>query len=239
MNQLQQLQEDVTTLLLGNPDTAVVPYTSFRKHVIELTADAAASAWKVRVEGKIGVTCLVLMPSLRVVTPEVPGPQYNVSIVVRTLHDPKVCNNGLDAESVAMANLRWLDGQIIEGVTQLHGDTQGDALKANYNYPGFLVYDSTLVGPLPQDIAGRTAVPDLADDNQGNVTLSCADPAAVIYYTLDGSAPMPPANASELAGSTVLTYVQPFAVPSGTVVKCLAWNRALLPSHLASGTVTY
>ena len=239
MNPLQQLQEDCQALLLGNPDTNVVPFSIYRKQLIQSVQDEALAAWKVRVPGKVGLACLVMMPSLRVVTPEVPGPQYEVSILIRTFHDPRVNNTDLSAEDVGMLNLRWLDGQIIEGITQLHGDTRGEALKPNYDYPGLLTYDSTLTGPLPQDIAGRTAAPEIADDNEGNVTLTCADSGAQIYFTIDGSAPMPPANDSEQGASTVRLYAAPFGVPSGLVVKCLAWNRALLPSHIASGTVIW
>lgn len=245
MNPLQQLQEDVCALLMGNPATNMVPFSVYRKMVIQSVQDEAQAAWRVRINTptpQIGLASLVLMPSLRVVTPNVPGPQYDVSIIVRTFHDPKINNTGLSAEDVALMNLSWLDGVIMEDLTQLHGDDRGDALKPNYDYPGLLVYDSTLVGPMPRPLSLRTVSPNFTDDGAGNVTLSCSDAQAVIYYTTDGSAPVPPANAGEQIApgqtSTVLTYSAPFPVVSGTVVKCVAWNPALLPSDVAKGTVS-
>lgn len=228
---LTPLQEDVTAMLLGNPATSVVAFTSFRKMVIQSLADEAAAAWKIRVPGKVGIACLVMMPGLRPTFPGVSGPQYNLKIVVRTFCDPRVNNTGLSPEGVALSNLRWLDGLTIEGATQLIADPNGDALAPNYDYPGLLVYDSTLSGPLPQDSLQRTAAPSIADDNVGNVTLSCADPAGVIYCTADGS-PVQPGLAGQV-------YAGPFKVASGTVVRWLAWNPALLPSHVAQGQVSF
>lgn len=243
MNPLQQLQADVTALLLGNPAMAAVPYTSFRKEAIQSMADEAAAAWKVRSPGQLGVACLVLMPSLRVITPNVPGPQYNISITIRTFHDPKVNTTGLSCEDVAMANIAWLDGEIFEGLTQLNGDPQGDALKANYGYPGFLVYDSTLVGPLPQQMPGRTFPPDILEDGGGHITLPCADPSAVVYYTLDGSLPIPPYGVTPAPGGTGYTgpihvYGGAFTAAAGLTLRAVAWNPALMPSHAAQGTIS-
>lgn len=237
VNPLEQLQTDATAYLQGNPATGMVPFNSYRKMTIESAQDEALAAWKIRVPGKVGLACLVMMPTLRVVTPNVPGPQYDVALLIRTFHDPKVNNTGMSAEDVALANLRWLDGKIFEGLTNLVGDTRGEALAPNYSFPGMLVYDTTLSGPLPMDLQGMTAQPDIQDDDAGNVTLSCIDGAARIYFSLDNACPMPPANASEAAQSSTQLYTGPFAVPNGTLVRCLAWNPALLPSHVAQGTV--
>jgi len=235
-NPLEQLQADVTAILRGNPATHFVPYSPFTQMVIQSVADEALAAWKVRVEGKAGLACLVMMPSLRVVTPNVPGPQYNVAIIVRTFDDPAVNNTHSTAEAVAMANLSWLDGVIIGGLTELHGDPQGEALKPNYSYPGMRVYDSTLTGPLPQDFGGRTADPTISISPTGLVTLSCADAEAHIYFSVDGSMPMPPAEAVA-ANNVPNLYSVPLAAPAGAWVRAVAWNPALLPSNVIEGQV--
>src|SRR5579872_2682004 len=108
MNPLKQLQEDSVNYLLGNPTTAAVPYTSFRQQVIEAVAAEAQAAWKVRVDGKVGVACLVLMPKARPQSPNVPGPQLMLDLTIRTFEDPKVNNTTFSAEDVAIENLRWL-----------------------------------------------------------------------------------------------------------------------------------
>ena len=232
---LWPFQEAITGQLMGNPATRMVPYSAYRKLLIESAQDEAQAAWKVRVPGKVGIACLVMMPALRIVTPEVPGPQYEVVITIRSFNDPRVNNTGLHAEGVAMANLRWLDGHLFEGVTELHGDAKGEALKPNYDYPGLLVYDSTLVGPLPQDYLGRCGAPVISADNNGNVTLSGFEAEATAYYTVDGSEPMPPANDGEATAAKV--YAGPFPAAVGTKVKALAWDRVKLPSHTAQGVI--
>jgi hypothetical protein len=240
VNPLQQLQSDVVAYLLGNPATAAVPYRAFRSMAIESAVKAALAGWSVRVPGKTGVSCLALMPSVFAEYPDVPGPQAAVEIVIRTFEDPKVNNSGLSAEDVALANLAWLDGLIIEDLTQLYPGQMGPVLKANHDFPGFLVYDTVMAGQLPQDALGRTFEPTIGDDDAGNVTLGCADTAAAIYYTTDGSCPIPGFNAASPAfpaGSTTRTYSGPFAVAPGTTVRFIAWNPALLPSHVNQAAV--
>lgn len=241
---LTRLQEDVLALLLANPATAVVPYAAFRKQVIEMKSEEDLAAWNVRVDGKVGLFCQILMPSLRVVTPNVPGPQYDVQLIVRTFCDPKVNNTGLNCESVAMANLKWLDGMVINPLTSLTGDTHGDALSPNYEYAGFLVYDSTLTGPFPQDYGGRTASATLEDNGVGGLRLNCPDAGAVIYYTTEGSAPVRDevAEAAKLAAdpmyvSSVNIYAGDFVVESGSLLRWMAWNPVLMPSEISAAQI--
>ncbi len=237
MNPLQQLQEDAVNYLLGNPATAAVGYESFRQQAIDGAVKQALAGWSVRMPGKTGVYCLVLMPSFFVEDPNVPGVQGAVELTIRTFEDPKINNTDLSAEDVALANLRWFgDGLVIAGLLAIYPNTNGSALKPNYDYPGFLVYDTVLRGQLPQDYPGRTSQPSITNDNAGSVTLTCSEGAAGIYYTLDGSMPQPGDTSG--TGSTQL-YTAPFTVSSGTVVRCLAWNSAILPSDVDQATISY
>jgi Fn3 domain-containing protein len=237
MNPLQQLQEDAVNYLLGNPATAPVGYESFRQQAIDSAVKRALAGWSVRVPGKSGVYCLVLMPSFFVEDPNVPGVQGAVELTIRTFEDPKINNTELSAEDVALANLRWFgDGLVIAGLLAIYPSTRGAALKPNYDFPGFLVYDTVLRGQLPQDFPGRTAQPTIAGDIAGNVTLACSDGAAGIFYTLDGSMPQP-GDISGAAATSV--YSAPFAVASGTVVRALAWNQTVLPSDVNRETITF
>jgi hypothetical protein len=237
MNPLQQLQQDAVIYLLGNPTTATVGYDSFRQQAIDSLVKQALAGWTVRVPGQIGVNCLVLMPSFFAEDPNVPGVQGSVELIIRTFEDPKINNTGLSAEDVALANLRWFgDGLIIAGLATIYPDNKGPALKPNYSYPGFLVYDTVLRGKLPQDYPGRTAQPTIADDNAGNVTLACTDNAAAIYYTLDASMPQP---GDTSAGASTKVYSAPFNVSTGTIIRCLAWNTAILPSDVDQATINY
>lgn len=223
MNPLQQLQEDVVNYLLGNPTTAAVPYTTFRKQVIEFVADEALGGWKVRVEGKIGVSCLVLMPKARNQDPNVPGPQLHLEIIIRTIEDPKVNNLTFSAEDVALENLRWLDGLLIGGVTQLYAPHDEDAVRPNYEYPGMLVYDTILKGACPQDYLGRTSDPTFIDNGDQTVSLACPDPAAIIFFTSDGTMPTPGNKDQVYSGG-------PIPAPIGTFITAVAWDPSVLPS---------
>jgi hypothetical protein len=236
VNPLRQLQEDVTNLLLGNPDTAAVAYTLFRKQVIELEADAGL-IWKVRQEGKVGVACLILMPSCTRDYPNVPGVQLQPEIIVRTFEDPKVNNTGLSAEDVAIANLEWLDDVQIGGFMALYADWKGPALKPNYDFPGFVCYDSVLSGKLPRASTPRTENVVISDDNAGTVTLSCSDAGAVIYYTVSGEMPRIDAEGLSLMGT--LVYNGPFAVPSGTEVRALALAEGKRQSNVDEGVINF
>jgi hypothetical protein len=236
MNPLQQLQEDAVAYLLGNPATDAVPYQTFRQQAIDSAVKQALAGWTVRKKDEknvalIGVACLVLMPSLFSQDVNVPGVQGSIELIIRTFEDPKVNNTGLSAEDVAMQNLKWFgDGLMIEGLTSVFPDKKGPALKPNYDYPGFLVYDTTLTGYLPQDYGGRTVMADVAEDT-GTVTLSCTDAAAQIYFTVDGKMPTP--------GLAAQLYSAPFEVPPGTVIRVVAWNPDLLPSDVDQATINY
>lgn len=237
MNPLQQLQEDAVAYLLGNPATSVIGYESFRQQAIDSALKQAIAGWTVRVPGKAGVYCLVLMPTFFAQDPNVPGVQGLVELTIRTFEDPKVNNTGLSAEDVALANLAWFgDGLVIAGLLAIYPSTNGPALKPNYDFPGFLAYDTVLQGKLPQDFPGRTIQPTIADDNAGNVTLACADSAATIYYTLDHTMPQPGDTSG--SGSTKV-YSGSFNVPSGTVIRCLGWNPTILPSDVDQATINY
>lgn len=89
---------------------------------------------------------------------------------------------------------------------------------------------------MPQNFPGRTTLPTIADDNAGNVALACSDGAVGIFYTLDGTMPQPGDTTG--TGSTKL-YSAPFNVPSGTVIRCLAWNPTILPSDVDQATINY
>jgi hypothetical protein len=237
MNPLQQLQEDAVAYLLGNPATAVVGYDSFRQQAIDSAVKEALAGWSVRSPGKIGVNCVVLMPSFFAEDPNVPGVQGSVELTIRTFEDPKINNTGLSAEDVALQNLYWFgDGLIIAGLIAIYPDNKGPALKPNYDYPGFLVYDTVIRGKLPQDYPGRTAQPTIVDDNAGNVTLACSDDAAGIYFTLNGTMPQP---GDQSGSSSTQLYGAPFNVPTGTVIRCLAWNPTILPSDVDQATINY
>jgi len=138
MNPLQQLQEDAVNYLLGNPATANVGYESFRKQAMDSAVRQSLAGWSVRVPGKIGVYCLVLMPAFFVEDPNVPGVQGSVELTIRTFEDPKINNTGLTAEDVALANLRWFgDGLVIAGLLAIYPSTKRGRAQAELRLSRF------------------------------------------------------------------------------------------------------
>lgn len=228
MNPLQLLQNDVVNYALGNPETALMPVTAFRKMVVESVQDEAAAAWQVRVDGKVGVAALVLMPAVTSKYGNVPGPQYETELTIRVFEDPTANNTGLSGEDAALSLLRWLDGLIIEGLTELYPSVKGPALRPNYDFPGFLVHDVVLEGELPQEMVGRTIAPEFAEA-EGLLSLSCPEAGAEIFFTTDGTAPVP--------GVLGQLYVEPIPVANGDVVRAVSWLATKLPSHVARGTI--
>ena len=234
---LYRLQDDACAFLQGNPRTAFVPFSTFRELVIQSAMDEALAAWKIRVEGKVGIACLIMMPSARLQDPNVPGPQFAVEIIVRTFEDPTVNNTHCHAEGVAIENYRWMAGLLIEDLTELYGDHNDEAVRPNHNYPGLHVYDSVFKGYLPQDYVGRTISPTIDIGVGDQVTLACSDPAAGIYYTIDGRMPMPPYESIQ-AGNPLGLYAGPFPGAVGMLVRAIAWNQTMLPSHVAKACIT-
>ena len=224
-------------MLLGNPKTAVVPFSLLRTLVIQSVTDEALAAWKVRVPGKIGLACLVLMPSARLKDPNVPGPQFQVELTVRTFESPAVNNTGAHCEGVAIENYRWLAGLLIEDLTELYGEDNEEAIRPNHDYPGLLVYDSVFRGYLPQDYIGRTPAPVITVAPGDQVAIACADPAAHIYYSTDRSMPMPSVE-SIAAGNPTGLYTVPFASAVGMIIRAIAWDPSMLPSHVAKANIT-
>ncbi len=98
-----------------------------------------------------------------------------------------------------------------------------------YDYPDRFTYDAVFIGELPQNARARTDFPQFADDGAGNVTLTCPDSAAAIYFSTDGTLPV--------IGDATRLYTAPFAVVSGTVVRCYSWKTGQLPSYVQSAVI--
>ena len=67
-------------------------------------------------------------------------------------------------------------------------------------------------------------------DTPFNLTLSAGDPAASVYYTLDGAEP---------STATGTLYAAPVAVTNTTVVRAIAWKAGALPASGGIVTHTY
>jgi hypothetical protein len=229
-DQLSLQQQDLCNLLLGDPALAVVPVSTFKAMLISAVAAEAADIWTDRSGlGKKGCAIQVRMPVVRVMTPNVPGPQYQVQYTIRVFEDPVENNTGLTAESIALEILAWLDGAMLTGNATLLADTHGPALRPVCEYSDRFAYDVVFLAQSPQASRDRTLAATLSDDGHGNITLSCADPNAAIYYSVNSALPV--------IGVT-RPYSAPFKVAAGDTVRFFAYAPGMLPSFTACAQIT-
>ncbi len=233
MNQNDQLnlqQQDLCNLLLSDPALAAVPVSTFKAMLVSAVAAEATDIWTDRSGlGKKGCAIQVRMPALRVMTPNVPGPQYQVEYTIRVFEDPVENNTGLTAESIALEILAWLDGAMLSGNATIIADNRGAALKPVYEYHDRFAYDVVFVAQSPQDSRDRTVTPTLSDDGAGTITLSCTDPNAQIYYSINTALPV--------VGVTA-PYSAPFKVSAGDTVRFFAYTPGLLPSFISCAQIS-
>jgi hypothetical protein len=230
MNDAEQLQDDLTTWLLGNPKTRDIPFTSYKKETIESVNAEDFAGWAQRPGADpsiIGGACLVLPPKLRIKSKNMPGPQFTLTIDVRTFVDPKVSNTGLSALDIATANAAWTHDTLVNRYNRLF--CPEDAVTPFF-LPGFDAYDTHFEMEMPQDYLGQTAQPVIAVDGAtGLVTITCSDAVAAIYYKVGGGIPQPGLEAD--------TYTAPVQAQDGAVIRVTAWNTALMPSVILTATV--
>jgi hypothetical protein len=233
MNQIDQLslqQQDLCNLLLSDPALAAVPVSTFKAMLISAVAAEATDIWTDRSGlGKKGCAIQVRMPALRVMAPNVPGPQYQVEYTVRVFEDPVENNTGLTAESIALEIFQWLDGAMLSGNATIIADNRGPALRPVYDYHDRFCYDVVFVAQSPQDSRDRTVTPTLADDGHGTLALNCADPNARIYYSINAALPVI---------GVAAPYAAPFTVRTGDVVRFFAFTPGLLPSFITEARIS-
>ena len=230
MDALNQIQNDLKSLLLGHPTLSCVPITTYKQQVVALEILHELGPWQTRVPGKTGVAIQIRMPLIRPVNPNVPGPQLAVEVPIRIFEDPLGNNTGLTAEAVGLEVLTWLDGTRFEGLLELEVDTHSPALKPIYDYTDRFTYEAVLIGQLARDyLTPRALSPTLSDNGHGIVSLGSADSQALIYYTTDGTLPIP--------GDASHAYAGPFSVAPGTTLRWFAWRIGFLPSPIQQTTV--
>lgn len=228
MNDAEQLQDDLTTWLLGNPKTAMIPFSVYKKGDIASITEEDFAGWAQR-EGAdpsiIGAACLVLPPKLRIKSKNMPGPQFTLTLDVRTYVDPAVNNTGLSALDIATANAAWCHDTLINRYQRLI--CAEDAITP-FVAPGFDSYDTHFEMQMPQDYLGQTAQPTISISETGLVTLACADNQALIYYRI-GGIPQP--------GLAAHKYTAPFQAQAGELIRLTALNLSLMPSVILTAAV--
>lgn len=168
----------------------------------------------------VGAGLLVEMPEGSTAGSNPTGPPLNWDIHVVAFEERNVSWNPatgamVTAEQLAQVVLDILHLQVYHLFGTISAKVSGTIGPARdwMSLPGkegLNVWRATLRSTQARDQTPRTQVAQCSFDS-GQATLACPDPAAVIRYTLDGTAPVS-------ANPSALQYNGPFAVPSGTLV---------------------
>lgn len=221
MDPLQQDQTDFVARLEAAADYfGKITVLQERKGDIANEVERALSVLNEK-DGKIGACVVVLKPELLATDPDVPGPEYKISLTVVVVTQPLFndgdTGTGLSTETVA-GYVRKLFHRVPLGggaeyvFTGQRGEEQPegrDAYSVTFTRRVMDQEDTRCGLPLidvfysPVGLAGPTNA----------ITLTCATPGAAIYFSVDGSYPSSQGAAASPPTSTL--YHIPFFRSAG------------------------
>jgi hypothetical protein len=234
-SQLEQFQTDCAARLSAEEyfedvSLFVVRPRSAAEALLLQTKLEEALSGKAFTGGKCGVTCTVQMPAATVSEPDLPGPVFDASIVVRVTENPVInmgaTGTGKSAEDVALAVLGALHQCVMENLVITAAK---EALKPQSEglASGKVVYDCNFSRRLtltPQQKVAQVSITASGVLPDVGVALACATEGAEIYYTTDGSYPTPAAG---------IAYA-PFTVTAACKVRAAAYLAGFSGSNLAA-----
>jgi chitobiase/beta-hexosaminidase-like protein len=231
---LQDFQLDVAARLEASAYFEDVPVLVFRPRAALTAAEIQDQINMVlgaltTQNGKAGLCVTVMMPGLSTKEQELPGPYLHLKCVVRVQENVMV-NMGSNGTMIACEDAAIAVAQILHLWTP--GGTAGivrvaeEAISAGEAFEGNVTYDVMIESEVDLPCLEKTAQPFIASSGD-LVSIGCADSAAAIYYTTDGTAPW---AGNESYPSTGVLYEGSFTVGSGTLVRAAAFNPAKLGS---------
>ncbi len=232
-NAVVQIQEDLTYGLLSWDALDRINVVQERKLRMRASEDAdvdVSSVWTTPRNGRSGCGVLVEMPTIEVAHVAGPGPQLILVVSLLVLEQPDenmspTKGTLLDAETVARLGLRFLHGWFLASKGEIYPQRQ-PIQPASEDWPGLIAYRVACGMFLVDEGWQRLSTPTVSEAGLLVTLTPPGDhPDAVVYYTTDDSLP-----GSGTPGAVV--YTEPFAVPSGTVVRFGAYKEGYLPSAI-------
>lgn len=195
-----------------------------RSMVIEDDIDAVLASMKPK-NGRGGIAAIVLLPDVRPVSQNSVGPSMVLMQKVRILEDRM--NNegrrgtGISASRLALHTVQILNRRLLRGETLLIPHAQ--KMIEEVSLPDHVMATEVNmecaqgVDPAPQ---AQLSKPVSAE---GRIVLSSTTHGADIYFTLDGSWPLP---------ESARRYDEPLALPVGThILRAVAVAAGMAPSN--------
>lgn len=184
-------------------------------------------------DGRIGAGIIVEKPGFEVGSPNLPGPEGDLTLEILVLED-RITNLGptegtqLAADQICQTIMDALHWQQFEGFGQMFCDRA--AMTEAKDFQPLIAYRLRFRLRMPRGQTAKVAQPTITEDN-GSITLACATTDAQIYYTTDESFP-------GRSNSAAILYSEPFAADVDTVITVAAYKEGLTPSHVIQATVT-
>jgi hypothetical protein len=217
MSILYSLQQEIADRLTADPFFAAVPVLAElpRDMAFELQAGIAAA----------GTWGIVLVPQAQVSSPNAPGPILDpVEFAIRFRANVPVSAGpgALDAAEAALALLHLYRPPSVNEVLVAAPEALRRVIEPNVVTYEVRVRTQVCVSyEIPRVAAPAVSV--AGADFPLTVSLSCGTPGAAMFYTLDGSAPVP-------RGATAALYSGPLSVEAGCTLRVRGWLAGYLTS---------
>lgn len=232
---LRQIQDDAEQRLLATPYFADVAILVQRKFYTKAEAERFLGALKGK-SGKVGAAVVVLMPDVRVPSPDTPGPHYIVGLGFQVLEHPTINASSIGtrkgAEAIALQVLQLFHHFAAIGFTQCLTASQSAIVPDDSveGHVGYLVSFETRGGLVKP---AKVSTPSLSPSSGAagvSVTVTCATAGATIFVTTDGSYP-------SSTNGAAFPYVAPVEAPAG-VLRAAAELADYLPSDVNAAKFT-
>jgi hypothetical protein len=216
------LQMDCLAALLSAPQLAKVNFIAERKFLVQSDIEIT-SLWQTQRNGASGAGTLCEMPKIKVISPNVSGPAFElelgfVTMEQRDFNFTPTVGTFLTAEQISQLIFDVLHLAVLEpyGTLRARGITPAyDWIDAE---SGIISQRATLFLT-----SGRSQTPRVQPLTiivaNGLATLSTTTAGAEIYYTLDGSFP----SRADGGNAASLKYDSPIAVSSGDVLRAVGY----------------
>jgi len=233
---LQRFQLDLAARIGGAAYFANVPVYVFRPRAaltaaqIQDRINASLGALSTQ-NGQAGLCVTVLMPLINTEKQELPGPYLHLKCTVR-VQENVIVNMGSTGTRIACEDAAISVAQILHLWTP--GGTAGivraapETITPNVTFESTVTYDVLIESELNLACLPKTEQPFILD-TAGTISIACADRDAVIYYTIDGTAPWAGNTAYP---STATLYNEPLTPGGGTLVRAAAFSPGKLGSDI-------